>query len=241
MIKKAARYFGLEISRYNADRDANYLFNRWISNLQSKEPVKVVFDVGANHGQTVDRFRPEFPKATIYAFEPSSSVFSNLEARVINDPETKTFRLALGEYDGYATLHENASDLTSSLLPNSGHISQFAPPEMCVPKNQKTVPLKRIDTFCDNESIDHIDILKIDAQGYERQILEGAGSLLTPTIIRGLFIEVSFVDLYENQTWCGEVLELLRSLGYHFFGFTDIACDDTHGWKWADAMFIGNL
>jgi FkbM family methyltransferase len=240
MIKKTARYFGFEISRYTKDRYHSPLFNCWINKLQSTDPLYVVFDVGANRGQTVARFRAKFPDATIYAFEPGVPAFSKLRAVTANDPKTKLFHLALGEHDGSATLHENANDVTNSLLPNSRRISQFSPPELCVPKNKSTVPLMRIDTFCAKESIDRIDLLKIDAQGYEQHILDGAGSLLTPATIRGLFLEVLFVDLYENQTWCGEVLESLRSRGYRLFGFTGIDCDDTHGWKWADAMFIGD-
>jgi hypothetical protein len=111
---------------------------------------------------------------------------------------------------------------------------------MCVPIKTTSVPLMRIDTFCLQKSIERIDLLKIDAQGYERYILDGAGDFLSPSTIRSLFLEVLFVDLYENQSWCGEVMELLRSRGYRFFGFTDIESDETNGWKWADALFIGN-
>ena len=104
-----------------------------------------------------------------------------------------------------------------------------------MPIKTTSVPLMRIDTFCLKKSIERIDLLKIDAQGYERYILNGAGDLLSPSTIRSLFLEVLFVDLYENQTWCGEVMER----GYRFFGFTGIESDEANGWKWADALFIG--
>jgi len=240
MIEKTARCFGAEISENRTNRDRNLLFNQWVKKLQTTDPLQIVFDVGANRGHTVARFRTEFPDATIYAFEPGLQAFLDLKARTADDSKIKSFQLALGEYDGSATLHENSDDVTSSLLPNSPHISHFAPPEMCIPKKETTIPLVRMDTFCAQESINRIDLLKIDAQGYERYILDGAGSLLSPAKIRGLFLEVLFVDLYKDQTWCGEVLESLRSRGYRLFGFTDIVSDDIHGWKWADAMFVGN-
>lgn len=253
IIKKIARQYGIDITRntgdkksdrlltkYSKDRESKDVFNCWVSKLQNTEPLHVVFDIGANRGQTVARFRREFPKATIYAFEPGIPAFSKLKAGTANDSKTKSFNLALGEYDGCATLHENANNVTNSLLPNSCRIAQFAPPEMVAPEKETTVPLMRLDTFCANESICCIDLLKIDAQGYERHILEGAGSLLSPATIRGLLLEVLFVDLYESQTWCGEVLELLRSRGYRLFGLTNITWDLNYGWKWADAMFIGN-
>ena len=215
--------------------------NAILFKLLGEKPASIVFDVGANRGQSVELFRSEFPEAVIYAFEPCASAFDELRSRTANDPNTKPFNLALGERDGRTLLHENAVDYTNSLLPNSSQIYRFAPKELCLPIDRKEVPLMRIDTFCKRESIDLIDLLKIDAQGYERFILDGAGSLLTPSKIRGLFLEVLFVDLYENQTWCDQILKVLRSKGYRFFGFTDIYSDDQNGWKWADAIFIGQF
>lgn len=238
MVKKMAQYFGIEISRYPTALESTNLFPEWVSQLLSTGPLDVVFDIGANRGQTIALFRSEFPESTIYAFEPGLSAFSELRVRTESDSKVRSFQLALGEYNGRALLHQNAADVTDSLLTNSSRISQFAPAEMTAPKRARTVPIKRIDSFCAEESIHRIDLLKIDAQGYERHILAGAGDLLTPEVIRGLFIEVLFVDLYENQTWCGEVLESLRSRGYRLFGFTRVVYDHIYGWKWADAMFL---
>jgi len=241
-IKRMARYFGFEISRYPLPPTATAidLFPNWINQLQKAEPIQVVFDVGANHGQTVARFRSMFPESTIYAFEPNLSAYEELQQRTADDPKAKSFQLALGAHDGVATLHENAADVTNSLLPNSSRMYEYAPEEMCLPTGESSTSIIRLDSFCKNESIGHIDLLKVDAQGYERHILAGAGDYLTPTVIRGLMLEALFVDIYEQQTWCGEVLELLRSRGYRLFGFTEVCYDSTHGWKWADAMFLGD-
>ena len=243
-VKKAlaqltARYLGIDVSRYRRALTSLYLFDDWVGQLARTAPVQVVFDVGANRGQTVAHYRSVLPDSTIYAFEPGPAAFSGLQANTANDALAKPFRLALGEYDGETTLHENSANVTSSLLPNSSQIGRFTRAEMCVPTGASTVPIARIDSFFAQQSIRRIDLLKIDSQGYEKQILEGAGELLTPEHIRGLFVEVLFVDLYEKQTWFGDVLELLRARGYHLFGFTDIAADRENGWKWANAMFIG--
>lgn len=241
IINKAARYFGFNITRYPSSlADSTNLINQWVRSIQSTGQVQVIFDVGANHGQTITRFRWEFPESTIYAFEPCPSTFIDLQDRTKKDLKVKLFNLALGAYDGYAVLYENANDVTNSLLSNSGQISKYAPSEMCAPKGISNVPIMRLDSFCRKESIKQIDILKIDAQGYERHILSGADNILVPSLVRGLFLEVLFVELYDNQSWCGEIIEILRSRGYRLFGFTDINYDDIHGWKWADAMFIGD-
>jgi len=98
----------------------------------------------------------------------------------------------------------------------------------------------RIDSPCEEQRITRIDLLKVDAQGSERRILDGAGCFLKPSVTRSLIVEVLFAELYENQAWCGEIMELLRSRGYRLFGFTGVACDPIYGWKWADAMFLGD-
>ena len=241
IVNKAARYFGFNITRYPPPIDCGTnLFLHWIRRIQNTGQVQVIFDVGANRGQTITRFRREFPESTIYAFEPGPATFVELQDRTKKDSKVKLFNMAMGDYDGNAMLHENMNDVTNSLLANSGKIAQFAPMEMCAPKSKCTIPIMRLDSFCIKEFIQKIDILKIDAQGYERHILTGADNLLCPATVRGLFLEVLFVELYEKQTWCGEIIELLRSRGYRLFGFTEINYDDIHGWKWADAMFIGD-
>ena len=128
----------------------------------------------------------------------------------------------------------------NSLLANSGRIGEFAPAYLCEAVKSTDVQMTRLDSFCARESIRHIDILKVDAQGYEGRILAGLGDMLTPACVHSLFLEVLFVDCYENQTWFGEILELLRPRGYRLFGITNIAVDNVNGWKWADAVFVGD-
>ncbi|HOX07098.1 MAG TPA: FkbM family methyltransferase [Planctomycetota bacterium] len=240
LIKKAARSLGLQISRYPPPPGSTDLYGNWLDQLRHDASPSVIFDVGANRGSAALRFRSEFPNSTVFAFEPGHTAFDELKHKVAADQSIKPFQVALGEHDGSATLHQNVFDLTNSLLPNSGRINQYSPSGTCTPVGTCQTPVMRLDTFCSREAIRRIDLLKIDTQGYERQVLAGAGDLLQPETVRGLFLEVLFVDLYEGQTWCGEVMELLRSRGYRFFGFTGVAFDQTNGWKWADAMFIGD-
>jgi len=240
IIKKAARALGFQISRYPPAPGSTDLYPLWCSQLRTGGSPGIIFDVGANRGSTAVRLRSEFPESTVYAFELGPSAFAELKAGTSKDPMIKSFQLALGERDGTSTLNENAFDLTNSLLPNSSQTSQFSPAGACVSTGASPVPIIRLDSFCAKEGIKRIDVLKIDTQGYEKQVLTGAGDLLTPASVRCLFLEVLFVNLYKGQTWCGEVMELLRSRGYRFFGFTGVVFDQVNGWKWADAMFIGD-
>jgi FkbM family methyltransferase len=245
-VKKLGRHLGVEISRYRPPVPKSTglctdLFPHWVEKLKCGGPLTTIFDVGANRGQTVCSFRQLLPESTIYAFEPGAEAFSKLLAQSAGDLGIKPFRMAFGDVDGKATLHENAANVTNSLLPNSDRITEYAPAAACLPVGTSVVEIARIDSFCAAHAIPCIDLLKIDTQGYERLVLAGAGDLLAPRTIRGIFLEMLFADYYENQTWAGEIMETLRFRGYRFFGFAEVAFDKRNGWTAADAMFIGDF
>lgn len=235
LVNRLLRPLGFQITRYRKNND---VLSNCLSMLQKERPIKTVFDVGANVGQTVEQFRKLIPDATIYSFEPSKLAFQILSQKA--DKYVKVFQIALGEYDGTSTLFENSSSVTNSLLPNSDVITKYTPAAICEAIGQAEVKLVRLDTFCQTENISDIDILKIDAQGYERFILEGVGELLNPKSVRTILIEVLFVSLYENQTWFDEIMAKLRVHGYRLFGFSEISKSKETGWRWANAIFVAD-
>lgn len=244
IVKKLGRQFGIEISRYQpeippAARLCTELFPHWIARLRQGGPLQVVFDVGANRGQSVAHFRGVLPESTIYAFEPGEAAFAKLHAQAASDPAVRTLRMAVGDRDGEATLYENAANVTNSLLQNASRISEFAPAAAIAPVGTSPTSVTRIDTFCATHSIRRIDLLKIDTQGYERHVLEGAGKMLAPGSIRGIYMEMLFAEYYRDQAWAGELMELLRARGYRLFGVGEVAFDSRNGWTAADVMFLG--
>ena len=84
-----------------------------------------------------------------------------------------------------------------------------------------------------------MDLLKIDTQGYEDRVLRGAGEMLTPTAIRMLLIEVSFVDLYENQASFADIFTLVTTRGYRLVGLYDARRDERGLIRWCDVLFTG--
>ena len=67
-------------------------------------PLKTIFDVGANIGQTALRYNDYFKKAEIYSFEPVTETFHNLEKNVKCLNRIKCFKLALGDKEGSAEI-----------------------------------------------------------------------------------------------------------------------------------------
>lgn len=237
-VKAAARSVGLEVKRLGTPSECDKLFPHWAASVRQAGAVRTVFDVGANHGQSIVELRAEFAGAKFFAFEPSPGAAVAFRQAIGPAEDVELIEAAVGERDGLATLHENAEDVTNSLLVSSREAPEFAEAHGMSAVRTREVPLVRLDTFCSRRGIDCIDVLKIDSQGYERQILQGAGELLTPRVVRAVFLEVLFVSLYDRQSWCGEVIDALHGRGYRLFGFSNVAFDRDNGWKWADAMFV---
>jgi FkbM family methyltransferase len=140
-IRTVAHRLGYDILRYPRE---DQLIQQWIGRLRNGGPVECAFDVGANCAQTVAPFRSWFPSCSIYAFEPAETAYRDLVAATRNNLRLWPIRAALGERDGTAKLHENAVDVTNSLLPNSSRTDEFAPGDMCAPVAESTVPLPRL-------------------------------------------------------------------------------------------------
>jgi len=171
---------------------------------------RTVVDVGANRGQFLLVAARRFPDATLIAFEPLPGP-RDLLRRVI--PRSRPVRLqeeALSDRAGVATFHVSRADDSSSLLPISPfQVSTFPGTEEVA---QLTVKTARLDEVLAPEDLVPPILLKIDAQGSELAVLEGATGLL-PTIDT-LLVECSFAELYEGQPTAAAVVRFLSDHGF---------------------------
>ena len=76
------------------------------------------------------------------------------------------------------------------------------------------VETRTIDCFCSSEIVDHIDILKLDTQGSESRILEGAQYLLSKRLINVILLEIIHSDIYESTTNYSAIEKYLLKNGY---------------------------
>src|SRR5581483_1279373 len=159
----------------------------------------VVLDVGANEGQSATQFFELFPSARIYSFEPSSGAFQTLAGVARQNTRLTAVNKALGEHPGTLVLHENKMHQTNSFLPAASRSKEYFNTDVLACEKKTEVEVTTLDTFCSKESIEHIDLLKVDVQGFELNVLKGARTMLAGTKIGCIVLEVSFVPLYENQ------------------------------------------
>jgi FkbM family methyltransferase len=162
-----------------------------------------VLDVGASRGQFALFALARFPGAKLICFEPLPEARATAR-KVLREREVELYGVALGSLAGHTTLHVSAQDDSSSLLPiGSQQITAF-------PGTQESyeivVAVDALDAYL-NEAIARPCLLKIDVQGYELDVLRGAGAGLSH--VDEILVEVSFVELYTGQTLAGEVVHYL--------------------------------
>jgi len=189
-----------------------------LRNLINAVRPAAVLDVGANEGQFADKVREIGYRGLIISFEALPAVHAKLESRAASDHSTWMIApcAALGRENGIVDINIAANSQSSSILRmNDSHL-RAAPHSAYVGK--QSVRMSRLDELalaCIPRDGDLL--LKIDTQGYEKDVLLGATNLLPR--IAALQIELSLVALYENAPTFTGMLEFLQSLGFEVFGF----------------------
>jgi FkbM family methyltransferase len=143
--------------------------------VRAHGPPAVVFDIGASHGDFAGRVAELLPDAAIHCFEPGAQAFAHLERRFAGNPRVVLNRIAVAARAGTATLYDY------SATPGSPHASLLAETFRDIypaPAEGAEVATTALDAYAASRGIDRIDYLKIDVEGAERAVLEGARRLL---------------------------------------------------------------
>jgi FkbM family methyltransferase len=134
--------------------------------------VNNIFDVGANVGQSAKEYTHYFPDAQIYCFEPVKPTFDQLVTNLKGYDNIHFFSIAFGASKGVGKI---------ALSGPSDMFHIMAGPENTAESTSATqeVQIESLDAFCKENGIDDISYLKIDTEGYDLEVLKGAGNLLT--------------------------------------------------------------
>jgi FkbM family methyltransferase len=170
--------------------------------------VRGVIHVGAHHGQEYETYLEEFgPKIRTHWFEPLDSAFGELLKNLGNKPGCELYHCALGAINGAAEIWEDSgnSGQSSSLMRPKEHLVQWS--HITFP-HRVEVELRTLDSFGIRDS----NVLVIDAQGYELEVLKGAGQTLLS--IDHVFCEVNSREMYEGCPSPDELDGFLRERGF---------------------------
>ena len=135
------------------------------------EEKLVIFDVGANQGQSISRFDKLFNSKEIYSFEPIESEYLKMRDKYQNNKFVKINNYALGEkiekksffineYTGSSSFYDTQKDTEWCKLRSK----QFNINPKNFTKEKKMVEIDTVDNYCQYNEIGKIDILKIDTR-----------------------------------------------------------------------------
>ena len=200
----------------------------------------IIFDVGAHYGESVVKYLKHFKNSKIYSFEPFEDSFKILNETVKNETNVETLNIALGNLVGFVDFHINKSSATNSILPTHKNGSITWSENLLDTLVNIKVPSSTIDDFVEKKGIDKIDILKLDTQGTEYLIIEGARETIKKGRIRIVYMEIIILPTYQGQKYFDEILLLMRVNGFKLFKMYDFSFNRFGELRQVDAVFISN-
>jgi FkbM family methyltransferase len=211
-IRKAIRGMGFDLVRFSAQEHA--LVRRRL--LLESLGIDLVLDVGANAGQYASGLRELGYEGRIVSFEPLPEAFARLQRAAASDGRWEVRPFALGAQEAQAPLHVAGNSYSSSLLEMlPGHLAS-APDSAQVGTAQ--VEVRTLDAlFPALRSGAQRTYLKLDTQGYEAAVLDGAAAALRE--IDTVQLEMSLAPLYRGEALFDALYSRLVGLGYAPIGF----------------------
>lgn len=234
-IKHTLRILGLELHRFSPASSKSARLMACLDHCG----INMVLDIGANEGQFGEELRAGGYKGGMVSFEPMADAYNKLLLRSQSDTQWQVAaRSAIGADHGTIELNVSANSVSSSVLPMlAAHMN--AAPESAY-SARETVPLLALDEAAAPyvKATDDI-LLKIDTQGYEWQVLDGAPKLIARA--RAVLIELSLVQLYEGQQLWLECVARLESAGFTLWALEPVFVDLKNGRTLQmDGFFVRN-
>jgi FkbM family methyltransferase len=172
--------------------------------------VDLVVDVGANVGQYSENLRKEGYAGWIVSFEPTAAAYEALATRAGGDGRWKTLNMAVGETEGVVEINVSESSVFSSILPQSSAATTFDSRAAVI--RVESVRVARLDDVFAELPQGKAPFLKIDTQGYERQVLLGASKCLSRFV--GVETELPIIHLYEGTWRFHEAVAFMNERGF---------------------------
>lgn len=188
----------------------SYLINNRIKLLNHFQ-IQTLLDVGANTGQFAYYTRHTGYKNHIVSFEPLTDAFALLSQFARLDNKWEIVKAAIGDMDGEIEINISENLQSSSILDMMPDHVKSAPESAY--RGKETVKIHRIDSIIDQYATNlNQTFLKIDTQGFEKNVLIGAEQSLKK--IKGLQLELSMVELYKGETLFDEMLGFILDKGF---------------------------
>lgn len=173
----------------------------------------IVFDVGANVGQSENTYAKQLPHSNIYCFEPINDSFSTLKNNIIGK-HTHCHNIAFGEKEESVEIKINKKKTSDVISLNNNEQKAHSVNDYLTYK----IDVDTLDNFTTKHNIEYINFLKVDTEGYDLKVVKGAKNLLLNQKIDFIEVEVSMNKFNDFHVSFVEMYQHLERMDYHIFG-----------------------
>lgn len=222
LIRYILNPIGYDIVKYRKTHPSHIVLNH----LKVYD-IKTVLDIGANEGQYSINLRKAGFRGRIISFEPLNNAFKILSRNSASDKNWHVYNFALGDNDSISTIHVSGHSPSSSILPMTRLHTESAPGSEYV--EDEKIEIKKLDSIFNTLGVEGDRIfIKVDTQGYEKKVLDGA--INTLPLVTGIQLELSAALLYEGEETYYSICRFIEERGFHLVrvipGFTHKTTDD---------------
>jgi FkbM family methyltransferase len=222
-----------------------------------KDDCPTIFDVGANNGSSAREFKEWWPDAIIHCFEPQEECWKDLDSleKEYNDKSIILNKYAVGNNNikenifyshditsgqsGFNKINLNSSDSVyldkikknenETEIDNYKHILN----------HERIVEVRKLDNYMDKNSINKVNLLKIDTQGFEPEVLDGLGKRLSDIDV--VITELMFYDYYNRSLSFSDIEKYLLPSGFQLYDISHISKNPMNGrTDWVDVIYVNN-
>jgi FkbM family methyltransferase len=246
LFKQILKFFGLNITRLNKEL-SNLTFDEIYLNFLKISDNPIIFDVGANEGQSINRFKKIYRSSIIHSFEPSKKIFGKLRKNFENEQNVYLNNCGLGNEIGFKQFNlakQSGASSFHNFNSNSRWLKKRSKQFNTSRDNFteiETVKINTLDEYCSKNNIQKIDILKIDTQGYEDEVLKGALNTIKEGKISAIEFEIILDDVYKKRFSFYELEKIFINYNFRLCG-VDLANNNLFSGIvfFANVLYINN-
>ena len=239
-IKKIVNIFGYDFKKFNK-KDYDLSLDEILKKKLPTDPI--IFDVGANKGQSIEKYLKLFGNPTIHSFEPIKEEINKLEKKYQNNKNIYLNNFALGEKNEIKDFNITAKSDNSSFNEITlgtewlkTRSRQNNTSELAYVKKIEKVKVSTLDEYVKFNNIDKIDLIKIDTQGYEDKVLEGSQNTIKGNKISVIQTEIMFDNNYKKYFSFSDLEKFIIPYDFRMVGI-----DLVHSNIFSGFVFSGDI
>lgn len=209
MLKKLIRNLLKKAGFILVNYDSYFLGRRL--KIIKHHDIDILFDIGANIGQYAQKMRELGYSKKIVSFEPMQDAFNVLKNASKNDSNWEVRHYALGSSNGTSEINVAGNSISSSILKMQDTHVKSSPNSSTL--RTEEIEIKKLEDVLNNfHKEGDKTMLKIDTQGFEKEVLLGANAILPKCSL--VQMELSFVELYKGQDLFEEMINYMKTKNF---------------------------